>query len=336
MVEAMKQELLLCTQQQHARLDRTACWFRQFTAVLDKVHAATGLLPGAVGSVAVALGTGMLEHAEPIDEAVAGRAFDAFMNACWMGLPAAPRSARSGQVMCCTYENWFADAPFEELDRARPESWCSAFHRTGGMPSQHLHSLLRFRLGAHGLGVATGRWSGVPRVERCCQWCGRVDDEFHLVFECPALSCVREEFVDLFVAYGGSDDLTNVSPVGRAMAGFLRQSPSRVAAFVHQCLELHAAFNSLDFPPTPVVTEDGEGGVGSSGSFYSAEPLEASVSDEFVSCDPDVSGVSGCEDGVRAPDSFCSAESFDASESDEFVSCDPDVPGGSDYGDVTP
>lgn len=225
MVEAMKQELLLCARQQDARLTRTACWFRQFKAVLDKVQAATGLLPEAVGSVGRALSTGGLEQAEPIDEAVASRAFDAFMNACWLQLPAAPRAAGSGQVMCCTYENWFADAPFEELDRDRPESWCSGFHRTAGMPRQHLQSLLRFRLGAHGLGVATGRWGGVDRAQRCCQWCGRVDDEFHLVFECPAFSNIREDFADLFASYGGCDNLTNVSPVGREMAGFMQQHP---------------------------------------------------------------------------------------------------------------
>jgi hypothetical protein len=44
-------------------------------------------------------------------------------------------------------------------------------HNTAGIHKSHLASLIRFRLGAHGLRVATGRWelagrSPLPRQQR--------------------------------------------------------------------------------------------------------------------------------------------------------------------------
>ncbi|KAF6261524.1 hypothetical protein COO60DRAFT_1500794 [Scenedesmus sp. NREL 46B-D3] len=60
---------------------------------------------------------------------------------------------------------------------------------------------MRFRLGAHDLRVATGRWeragnSLLPRHQRLCTRCaaGQVEDEFHVVFECDAYELVRERF----------------------------------------------------------------------------------------------------------------------------------------------
>jgi hypothetical protein len=87
--------------------------------------------------------------------------------------------AGSETVVCSTYESWFASAPFAELDYACPSSWCSEYvHNTAGIHKSHLASLIRFRLGAHGLHVATGRWelagrSPLPRQQHVCFWvCG--------------------------------------------------------------------------------------------------------------------------------------------------------------------
>ena len=105
------------------------------------------------------------------------------------------------------------------------------------------------------MGIATGRWHGLSRDARVCQWCGNVDDEFHAVFECPALSEVRAKYVDLFAGFGGHDNLGGVSHDGRRMADFMQQDPRRVAAFVHECLQVLALCDIDDFPPTPVGTE---------------------------------------------------------------------------------
>jgi hypothetical protein len=127
---------------------------------------------------------------------------------------------------------------------------------------------MRFRCGAHWLGVETGRWTN-PKVDLCgrkCDKCGLPntrDDEFHLVFECPALSELRHEYADLFEGVGGpqviSDEIMDSLYTGgfcrasarhsASMRTFMDQQPGRVAAFVHKALELHRGL-----PPVP--TED--------------------------------------------------------------------------------
>ena len=61
----------------------------------------------------------------------------------------------------------------------------------------------------------------VAREQRICQRClsGEVDDEHHMVFDCPALEEVRVQHAGLFA---GSADLRS----------FLAQESSQVAAFV--------------------------------------------------------------------------------------------------------
>lgn len=254
MVLAMKQNLTLAAQAADARVGRPF-WCQQFKDVLDKVHAATNMMTSAVVTVEGAMASGTLQGSDCIELGAAGRAFEVYLNSCWSQLPADPRLASSQKILCSTYENWFAAAPFAELDRGRPASWCSEFHRMGGLSWAHVCSLLRFRLSAHNLRIATGRFQGLTRSDRICQWCGQVDDEFHLVFECPTVQEVRVRFADLFVDFGGCESLSGVSRVGRQMARFMNQDPVRVGAFVHECLDIHDGCNMDDFPPTPVLSE---------------------------------------------------------------------------------
>ena len=95
-----------------------------------------------------------------------------------------------------------------------------------------LFNLLRFRLGAHSLRVAEGRWERLPRDRRLCERCteGVVEDEFHLVFECPAYDSVRTKYPELFEDFGAA------SPFGREMAAFMNQNVQQVASFIHTCL----------------------------------------------------------------------------------------------------
>jgi hypothetical protein len=102
---------------------------------------------------------------------------------------------------------------------------------------------MRFRLGAHDLRVATGRWEStdnglLPRQQRLCERCAdaQVEDEFHMVFECDAYDVVREKFWRLFADFGGWQNPTGlVRPAGRSLADFMRQRQSSVAAFIHCC-----------------------------------------------------------------------------------------------------
>ena len=71
--------------------------------------------------------------------------------------------------------------------------------------SEHLMSLVRFRLGVHHLRVATGRWTNTPREQRICPRCtvNGVEDELHVMFECPGYARERERFRHLFTNTGG-------------------------------------------------------------------------------------------------------------------------------------
>ena len=55
------------------------------------------------------------------------------------------------------------------------------------------YTFVRFKLGCHHLAIETGRWDGTPRMSRVCQRCqqGALDDERHLVFECPVFEDLR-------------------------------------------------------------------------------------------------------------------------------------------------
>ena len=72
-----------------------------------------------------------------------------------------------------------------------------------------------------------GSWSRVPRHDRICLLCnlGSLCDEKHVVFECPALQGLRDEYATLF-----SDVCT--------MKQFLWQDDLvSVAKFIHACLD---------------------------------------------------------------------------------------------------
>ena len=62
---------------------------------------------------------------------------------------------------------------------------------------RRMQRFLRFRLGCHGLPIATGRLAGashVGRADRVCLACnsGGVGDEKHMIFECTALAPLRQ------------------------------------------------------------------------------------------------------------------------------------------------
>ena len=90
--------------------------------------------------------------------------------------------------MQCTDHNWFL-----------PLEGPSLFHWVP-MSGFHMKRFLGFRLGSHKLPVALGRRTGVARDLRLCQHCvqGVVGDEMYMVFECPHLQSLRDQFSHLF------------------------------------------------------------------------------------------------------------------------------------------
>jgi hypothetical protein len=101
------------------------------------------------------------------------QAFDTWFAHGYADLPADPRSAASGEVALCTYERWFATQPAESSCAVGRWSEVPPYVlHTAGIPSLHGRSLAAFRLGAHHLDVATGRWTRTPRSDRVCSLCG--------------------------------------------------------------------------------------------------------------------------------------------------------------------
>ena len=107
----------------------------------------------------------------------------------WLDLPMYPRLAAS-QVALTTYHRWMSRE--EWLDRPG-----YLFLRLG---HQRTYNFVRFKLGCHTLGIVVGRWCDVPRAQRLCHRCdmGALDDERHLVFECPAFEDLRVAYRQLF------------------------------------------------------------------------------------------------------------------------------------------
>jgi hypothetical protein len=172
--------------------------------------------------------------------------FDSWFLRKWSDLPHDPRSASSEQVLYSVYDKWFAPQRMVALQGDDRYSSCPQhIQHTAGVNAAHLSSLLRFRLGAHDLPVATQRWrvdpgtrQRVARQNRTCQHCSSdlVGDEFHMVFECTFYAPVRVQFAQLFDRFGGLESLPHtVTAVGSHMSEFMGQDKRFVAAFVHSC-----------------------------------------------------------------------------------------------------
>ena len=157
---------------------------------------------------------------------------------------------------------------------------------------------MRFKLSAHDLRVCTGRWQGQVREYRICTRCSlsQVEDEFHMVFECPAYSSLREQFGQLFTHFGGWDRCREmVRPDGQHLSEFIHQKPRVVAAFVHACWLQRCS------PTVAQVMPDIEA------ALEASEDLVSILSDELFYCeeslliddDPmsDSLAPTGCPDG---------------------------------------
>ena len=70
------------------------------------------------------------------------------------------------------------------------------------LPHRPLCQFMRFKLGCHSLATETGRWHGTPHIQRMCQRCTqrafRLQDERHLMFDCPALEDSRRQHCQSF------------------------------------------------------------------------------------------------------------------------------------------
>jgi len=102
-----------------------------------------------------------------------------------------PRAAPTVGVVACTYHHWFR--PFSQHRR-----YCQL-----PVSGRRTQRFVQFRLGSHQLPIVLGRFAGgqrVARASRVCTHCGSVAvaDEMHMIFECPALHTLRQQYAPLF------------------------------------------------------------------------------------------------------------------------------------------
>ena len=124
------------------------------------------------------------------------------------------------------------DTPFGEL----------APHLFEGVvrDTRHRASLSRFRCSCHDLRVERDRYlpSAVkpPRHMRTCLMCASslVEDDLHMVFDCPLYAPLRFQFADLF-------------STSHSLDSFLYQNQDRLAQFVYACSETRRNAAQMSF-----------------------------------------------------------------------------------------
>jgi hypothetical protein len=176
----------------------------------------------------------------------------------WEGLESDPRTAATERIRLVTYNSWFAvpEGTGVRQEKGYPQGMPNYIKHTGGIPFAQVKQLMRFRTGAHHLRVETERWlkppARLPRSERVCQKCtlgSKMEDEYHVLFECPTYHHIRKKYEDaLFLNFGGvSRSARSMRPPGKVSA-FMNQNPRKVAAFVSECLD-YRRFEAPDLLP---------------------------------------------------------------------------------------
>jgi len=111
----------------------------------------------------------------------------------WQGLSDNPRTCPTEGAQLCTYKSWMT-SPDPLMRRRR------VLH--AHLDAGKIRSFLRFRTSCHNLPVDKGRQARprIPRMSRICEHCtmNEIGDEMHLVFECPAVQHVRDQYAHLF------------------------------------------------------------------------------------------------------------------------------------------
>ena len=140
----------------------------------------------------------------------------------WGGLAGDPRTAPSEKVTLCTYHAWFAsDLPIDGIHWS-----CAPCITAPNVLYPHLINLIKFRTSNHKLAIQRLRqtYPRVPRALRTCSLCGTgaVQDECHMLFDCPHLALARLQYSGLFGGphLGVKDTCTDPS-IAAAIASFV-------------------------------------------------------------------------------------------------------------------
>ena len=196
-----------------------------------------------------ALAQGVAGHAALvvplIDEDAVMQAWDSVWDAEWYQVRLGPRHPACDSVRLATYEYWMA-APHADGEGVvlphgaawYPPGMPKYVRYTNGCNQEHMRDLARFRCGSHDLAIESGRWAQpqVPRRHRVCKKCTTysVEDEYHVVMECPATQDVRQRYAPMFGVVGGVESANRATYA--QMREFMNQKPPTLSAFIHDCL----------------------------------------------------------------------------------------------------
>ena len=107
-------------------------------------------------------------------------------------------------------------------------------------------------MGAHGLRVTKAAWADggrLDRRERLCECCSMdiVEDEMHVIFECPIYSSLRQHFRGLFGSFSlvnnqGHITLLISDSTEDMMQRFMGQADQfLIGTFIGKCMAVRAA-----------------------------------------------------------------------------------------------
>lgn len=142
---------------------------------------------------------------------------------------------------------------YEHAEQARRRTYAQWFWSGRGSAAMDLmdgsarQALIKFRLGAHGLKVTSGAWTRNGRAERkhrTCTCCAMniVEDEYHVIFECPAYDMARQRHSMLFDGMSITDNegrmvVISALSTEQMMHTFMRhENQLKVAKFIRSCL----------------------------------------------------------------------------------------------------
>ena len=170
----------------------TQNWYSTLQGILSKVFL------GEIDSTIIDVAIGRVE----VDICMS-RWRDFFHRTVWSGLVADPRAAPTDRVTMCTYHAWFAsDLPNDG------NHWNAAPCITApNVAYPHLINLIKLRTSNHKLAIQQLRQVHpiVPRSARTCPLCrsGSVQDECHMIFDCPTLANPRLQYSSVFGLHRG-------------------------------------------------------------------------------------------------------------------------------------
>ena len=95
------------------------------------------------------------------------------------------------------------------VDLGSVEEKCSIY--SNYINDYYRYIISRWRLSNHNLKIETDRYSaGIDRNSRVCDTCHILEDEYHVIFQCPRYATVRNAFPELVA----TDDITRfLNPV---------------------------------------------------------------------------------------------------------------------------